>query len=518
MKVRIYHERYEGPFQRKLYHSTDWRDHKGSFSINYNDAKEITINPDTPIDALTSRAISLFPGLEEQIATYKEPSVTLHFKLAPGNMRELTQSDNLTALREAWVTYLQSRNLDVRPIDLTLSTYDAEVVRTDNAAVEASRRACITRFNAIHARLHNEAISFTSDDDLMATMRDLLTLNCPYNHVDGEPEKMEPWLNVHMPSCDKKLAEWMARRKQNHEQMTRIWASSEFVHLLAKSPGTDEYRENALENLLHFQDLGNVIGGKSSPMNRLSQVIRGLSVDTHIEFLVKVIELRLAGAVRCRLGLPYTWLKEIFRKRPEALKRFPREVIDVHCFNENCEKLLPPVLPPECELIAMSPSDIESMIAAYSGLPLDTLLQELRPGQASEAGFIRESDRLGQVIVDDARRLLELEVSRFELALFLHGLTENAQPAEWIEVESVAYCGLQDDPFLPGYPSSPDSRSDCDFSVYRVNDGQRVLLFRFAGLIPSLIQRFCFFESTSYRVNPEVVVKLFRQAEWRKNQ
>jgi hypothetical protein len=83
---------------------------------------------------------------------------------------------------------------------------------------------------------------------------------------------------------------------------------------------------------------------------------------------------------------------------------------------------LPDVLPEDLD--GMSVKDIETMIETYVRAPIQAVETRLRPGGLSESGFLSPGDRLGEVILEDARKLRELGISRRAIASGFQQATE----------------------------------------------------------------------------------------------
>lgn len=77
-----------------------------------------------------------------------------------------------------------------------------------------------------------------------------------------------------------------------------------------------------------------------------------------------------------------------------------------------------------------------------------------------------------------------------------------------LSVSGTQYGGFQDDPFNPTFGNPAARYSSADLVILP-------LKIKFPGLITTLIRRLCFFESSSYRVEPAAIVALLpRKAEF----
>lgn len=135
---------------------------------------------------------------------------------------------------------------------------------------------------------------------------------------------------------------------------------------------------------------------------------------------------------------------------------------------------------------------------------------------------MKSGDRLGSVIKKDAEYLLSVKVSRQTIAEFLEAASESnvlfnttiighnpaEDPGAPLSVRGNQYCGFQDDPFNPTFGNPAARNASADLVILP-------LQIKFPGLITTLIRRLCFFESSSYRVDPAAIVALLpRKAEF----
>ena len=214
--------------------------------------------------------------------------------------------------------------------------------------------------------------------------------------------------------------------------------------------------------------------------------------------------------------LPRHWVKpalqqdsEIFTKAP--FNALPKEFTDVVKLTELT--YLPNVLPEEAEIVKLSDSEIEARVCEYCGLTSEQLHKTLYPEGSSVSGFLKNGDKLGSVIKRDAETLIALKVSRETLARKLCDVIQ-AEPQHFgnynyrdeFSVTAQHTMGFQEDPFHPSFLNPCATHTDATY-VIKKNIGDDHLVV--AGLVPLLIERLCFFETSSYRVDPAFAIKFF---------
>ena len=144
-------------------------------------------------------------------------------------------------------------------------------------------------------------------------------------------------------------------------------------------------------------------------------------------------------------------------------------------------------------------------------------LQELRPGGASEFGFLKKDQTLEQVLERDKHALEILGYSSQELADLLGPITEQAVKGDDFEytapngkqydVGAIVHRGSQE---CPWHDSADWKRSSGSLNMYLTEKGlsedNSILI---AGLLRHLIEKHEFFEGGHYRISPEMIVEMF---------
>jgi hypothetical protein len=222
----------------------------------------------------------------------------------------------------------------------------------------------------------------------------------------------------------------------------------------------------------------------------------------------------------------------------------------------NCafKTALPNLLPSEATLSQMTQPEVDAIICQYTLETISELEARLRPGVESEHGFIGMFQHFGTVVINDAKKLMSLKVSRGAIAdmmdlivayeqtiAFKH--VEKLEPDRWskivaelekwkqvtgvdpvssFHVQSLGDKNYQSDPFHPTY-DNPTVKADVEYWVMNKKQSPpgtetsdceswpAQYTLRFSKLHPSLIRRACFFEGPGmqYRVEPEHAARVF---------
>jgi len=230
----------------------------------------------------------------------------------------------------------------------------------------------------------------------------------------------------------------------------------------------------------------------------------------------------------------------------DALQIFPPEFRDSVLYSPTHP--MPDILPDTADICSMSEDEIEARIASYVGKDIASLHDSLRPNRYATSGFIGENDRLGTVIKKDAELLQKLGISRHKLAdrleaAMLVAKEQSIQREGWevdpekhasmkitaekglgtfniadlpFGMEFITSHGTQWDPFHPTM-GNPSTGAHTDYFISTKERNLQVMwemlnnnsteVIRFCALHPSHIRRMCFFENTSYRLDPELVVR-----------
>jgi len=212
--------------------------------------------------------------------------------------------------------------------------------------------------------------------------------------------------------------------------------------------------------------------------------------------------------------LPMRWARWVLKKlkdvnspeKDSAWNSLSKEMVDSLTFDHKKDKKMPDILPPEGEIIKMTPDEIEAWISTYTGLSMDDLHKCLYPKGLSNAGFLKDGDRIGQIILQDAKLLVDLGVSRHAMAdLMRRVMAQSHDATNIVTIEDVSletsyihWMGYQSDPFHPTFGNPSEGCAE-DYKVVNLKTRETL---SFGQMLPSLIQRLCFFENTSYRVDP----------------
>lgn len=92
------------------------------------------------------------------------------------------------------------------------------------------------------------------------------------------------------------------------------------------------------------------------------------------------------------------------------------------------QRPLPEILP--ADLASFTAEEIGNEMARYTGKSLADLERDLRPGSASQSGFLGEFERLGEVILRDAQTLDRLGISRQQVAINLQLILDMSTVAD----------------------------------------------------------------------------------------
>jgi hypothetical protein len=214
---------------------------------------------------------------------------------------------------------------------------------------------------------------------------------------------------------------------------------------------------------------------------------------------------------------------------------------------------LPNLLPSENTLSQMTQLEVDAIICQYTLESISELESRLRPGKESEHGFIGMFQHFGTTVIEDAKTLVGLKVSRHAIAdmmeliiaqeatvAFRHN--EKLDPERWAKItgelekwkkqtgvdpaatfhiQSLGDNNYQSDPFHPTY-DNPTSKADVEYWVMSkascppnteksdCESWPHQHTLRFSKLHPSLIRRACFFEGPGmeYRVEPAHAAKV----------
>lgn len=159
------------------------------------------------------------------------------------------------------------------------------------------------------------------------------------------------------------------------------------------------------------------------------------------------------------------------------------------------------LLPEDNELVALSPEEIASRLATYSGQSLEAFQRRLVRDK-----FLAEGEHVGAVILRDAQTLQRLQVDRKTLASTLTQLFQDKRYGS-CKAEVRYSMGHHWDPF----------HEDDTYYLSRERGGSADVLLkrrcfksmRISDMAPYLIRRACFFEgNVPYRADPEVLCSM----------
>ena len=150
-------------------------------------------------------------------------------------------------------------------------------------------------------------------------------------------------------------------------------------------------------------------------------------------------------------------------------------------------------------------------LTEINGLPIDRLEQAMRPGAASEEGFLGPQERLLDLLASDntyvtqERRLTHQQLARALRMLAAIGMKHPGQEFAYrgrrYRVDVQYYRGFQDSPFEDG------TRANSEATIESLSNGKTL---RFSLLVPDMIERYGFYEGrgTPYRVEPRRILEV----------
>jgi hypothetical protein len=155
-------------------------------------------------------------------------------------------------------------------------------------------------------------------------------------------------------------------------------------------------------------------------------------------------------------------------------------------------------------------------LQALNGIQIPELEADLRPGRASQQGFIGPDERLLDILMTDNDYVLSRKTTHAEIAYPLryvlaaihkfqnHDFSLNLFGTRY-SIVSFGTMGVQHSPFNDG-----ESGRLCEIIVTNEDTGESV---NFSDLHPEMIGRYGFYEGkgTNYRVEPEQILKVFPQ-------
>ncbi|MFY0529723.1 hypothetical protein ACN28I_43355 [Archangium gephyra] len=247
----------------------------------------------------------------------------------------------------------------------------------------------------------------------------------------------------------------------------------------------------------------------------------GPTLERTLQVMEPLAMLRVFAAARRkhpRILSEYCWRQAfdlaaffVQRAEPDALDRVPRLLPDERDFLRSLAtgEPLADILPDNVH--DMTPEEIASALARYRSVTVEELEASLRPGRLSESGFLAPGERLGEVILRDARTLHRLGVRRHELARKLERIhqesLEGTLGPPW-RYDSTAYLGHQEDPFHTLDVYEIRQQGAHDFELFHTGLGPETVL-RSGDLLFTLIRRACFFEgAVQHRIDPEKAVRV----------
>jgi lipoprotein NlpI len=147
-------------------------------------------------------------------------------------------------------------------------------------------------------------------------------------------------------------------------------------------------------------------------------------------------------------------------------------------------------------------------LAAINGRAIAELEEDMRPGAASEAGFLGRDEALLEVLAKDNDFVLGRGRTHQELASHLHvlggiggkhGSAAFRYHGRRFKVEMMRWRGYQDSPFRDG------AKTNADAKVTNLETDKKL---QFSLLVPHMIERYGFYEGqgTRYRVEPAQIL------------
>ena len=150
-------------------------------------------------------------------------------------------------------------------------------------------------------------------------------------------------------------------------------------------------------------------------------------------------------------------------------------------------------------------------LTSLNGRSIADLEREMRPGEASDAGFLGKQDSLLDVLAADNRFVVEDRrqthqvLARHLRVLAAIGLRREGKVFEYhgrrFEVTIRSYRGFQDSPFRDG------TKTNSEAKIRNLTNNTSL---EYSLLVPDMIERYGFYEGpgTPYRVDPEAIFAL----------
>jgi hypothetical protein len=162
-------------------------------------------------------------------------------------------------------------------------------------------------------------------------------------------------------------------------------------------------------------------------------------------------------------------------------------------------------------------TELIKRVTEINGKSIADLEKAMRPGAASEEGFLGMDEQLLDVMATDNRYVIEeLGSTHQELARHLHAMgavwgwqDKNKQleapflyHGRKFKVVGIDTRGFQDSPFDDG------TKSGSNVTVHNLSNGKKV---EYGLLVPYMVERYGFYEGkgTSYRLDPRKVAEVF---------
>jgi hypothetical protein len=157
-----------------------------------------------------------------------------------------------------------------------------------------------------------------------------------------------------------------------------------------------------------------------------------------------------------------------------------------------------------------NPTALVEKLAELNGRTIGQLEQVMRPGAASEKGFLGPEERLLEVLVTDNRFVSEQRLSHQQLARALRLLVAiggKRQGEEFLyrgrryRVELRFYRGFQQSPFEDG------TKANGEATIKNLSNGKAL---EYSLLVPDMIERYGFYEGrgTPYRLEPKRILEV----------
>jgi hypothetical protein len=159
----------------------------------------------------------------------------------------------------------------------------------------------------------------------------------------------------------------------------------------------------------------------------------------------------------------------------------------------------------------MNSSSILEKLTSINGIPIAKLENDMRPGELSSEGFLRQDDKLLDVLKKDNETVLgRYHLSHQELARplnYLRALGDKGMaPEEFVyngqhfRIKYQHTHSSQESPFHDG------TRSGANATITNMDSGESI---EFAYLVGDLIERYGFYEEGPYRMDPEKIIRIF---------